>query len=323
MHRWQSLISDLQASSLTDPGQSAFHHIADLPKATAMRRPRPRQVVLDTPRLQPILIVFAAIGAVPVQCLRLATRPPTRTVDWRDVVEQGQRLASVGAIGCGDADGQWGAVAIDNDMAFAAFFGPIRGIFAGEYPPKTARTDWLSTQALSQSISPSRPRWSSKACRSFFQTPRRCQYRRRRQQVTPEPQPISRGRSSQARPVLSTKTIPVRQARSSTGGRPRLPDRALCRGRSGWIVCQSSSGTSGPGMAAPPLSARANDHCKTLFLKWFLRRGPTIPVGRAHHGRRLPTGIVNTPSARWRTAAVAKSRRFQGWSLISAATGDW
>jgi hypothetical protein len=24
-------------------------------------------------------------------------------------------------------------------MAFRAFFGPIRGVFAGEYPPKTAR----------------------------------------------------------------------------------------------------------------------------------------------------------------------------------------
>jgi hypothetical protein len=267
MHRWQSLIPDLQAPSLADPGQTAFDHRADLPQAAAMRRPWPRQLVLDTSRFQTLLVVLAAVDAIPVLRLRLTAWPPTRPRDEWDVIEQGQRLASVGTVGSGDADGQRGAVAIDEDVAFAPFFGPIRGIFAGKHPPKTTRMDWLSTQALSQSISPSRPRWSSKACRSFFQTPRRCQYRRRRQQGTPEPQPISRGRSSQGKPVLRTKAMPIRQARSSTGGRPHLPGRALCRGRSGRMVCQSSSGTSGPGMAAPPLSPTATGHCKALFLK--------------------------------------------------------
>ncbi len=43
--------------------------------------------------------------------------------------------------------------------------------------------------------------------------------------------------------------MPVRQARSSTGGRPRLPGPALCRGRRGSTTSHSSSGTKGPGIA--------------------------------------------------------------------------
>jgi hypothetical protein len=169
-------------------------------------------------------------------------------VDRRDIVEQWQCLGRVGTVRSGEAQGQRGATAIDEQVPFSAFFGPICGAFAGEDPPKTARILWLSTQAFSQSISPARPRRSRRACSNFFHTPRRCQKRSRRQQVTPEPQPISWGSSSQGMPLRRTKTIPVKQARSSTGGRPRLPGLALWPGSSGWMISQSSSGTRGPGI---------------------------------------------------------------------------
>jgi hypothetical protein len=76
-------------------------------------------------------------------------------------------------------------------VPFGPFLGPIRGVFARESPPKPARKLGLSTQQWSQSMPFSCPTRWSRACRSFFQTPRRCQDRSRRQQVTPEPQPIS------------------------------------------------------------------------------------------------------------------------------------
>jgi len=265
MYRRQSIVADLEPPRLPDPSQPALHDVPHGTQTTAMRSPGLPQVIRDTPFLQSLPVPPGAIGPIPVQGLRLAAWPAPRPVDRWDVVEQRQCLRGIGAVRPGEAHGQGGAVAIDEQVPFRAFFGPIRGVFAGKYPPKTARIDWLSTQALSQSISPSRPRRSSSACSSFFQTPRRCQYRKRRQQVTPEPQPISRGRSSQGRPVLRTKTMPVRQARSSTGGRPRLPGWALCRGRSGWIVSQSSSGTKGPAMAAPPTNARATGIVRGYF----------------------------------------------------------
>ncbi len=52
------------------------------------------------------------------------------------------------------------------------------------------------------------------------QTPAFCQSRRRRQQLMPEPQPISAGSISQGRPELRTDRMPVNAARSPMGGRP-------------------------------------------------------------------------------------------------------
>lgn len=63
-------------------------------------------------------------------------------------------------------------------------------------------------------------RAGSAAIDSRPQTPAACQSRSRRQQVTPDPQPISCGSSSHASPALRTKMIPVKQARSGTRGRP-------------------------------------------------------------------------------------------------------
>src|SRR5436190_21166507 len=217
MHGWQHVVPDLQAARLADPGQGALHDPADLAQATAVRRPLPRQVVLDAPLLEALPVPRRAVLPVPVERLRPPPRPAALAANRRDVVHQIQRLERLVAVRPGDAHGQRRAPAIDEQVPLGAFFGPVRGVFAGEDPPKTARKLWLSTQQCSQSMPFSWPTRWSRACRSFFQTPRRCQYRSRRQQVAPEPQPISWGGISEGIPLRKTKTIPVRQARSSTG----------------------------------------------------------------------------------------------------------
>ena len=66
--------------------------------------------------------------------------------------------------------------------------------------------------------------------------------------------------------------IPVRQARSSTGGRPRLPGLALWRGRRGSMISQSSSGTKGRAIAHLRSGALGPLHYTArLFLKQFLK----------------------------------------------------
>jgi hypothetical protein len=87
-------------------------------------------------------------------------------------------------------------------------------------------------------------RWSSKIVRIFSQVPSACQSRRRRQQVMPQPQPISRGKSSQGIPVLRTKRMPVKALRSSSLGCPPL-GLGVHLGRIGSIIAQSSSGKRG------------------------------------------------------------------------------
>jgi hypothetical protein len=66
------------------------------------------------------------------------------------------------------------------------------------------------------------PSLSSKTWWRRFQTPALCQSRKRRQQVIPEPQPISGGRYSQGKPVESTKRMPRSTSRLGMRGRPPL-----------------------------------------------------------------------------------------------------
>ena len=62
-------------------------------------------------------------------------------------------------------------------------------------------------------------------------------------------QPISRGKSSQGMPVLSTNRMPVRHTRSFTGGCPPL-GLGVRLGSSGSTNSHNSSGTSNPAMAS-------------------------------------------------------------------------
>src|SRR5262249_45057460 len=57
----QPVIADLQPSGLPDPGQGPFDHPADLAQAAAVRRPLPRQVVLDAPRLEALPVTRRAV----------------------------------------------------------------------------------------------------------------------------------------------------------------------------------------------------------------------------------------------------------------------
>jgi len=95
-------------------------------------------------------------------------------------------------------------------------------------------------------------RWSSS------HTPALVQAAKRRQQVTPLPQPSSAGSEFQGRPVLSTKVMPVRVWRLETGvGPPR--GFFATGGRSGSAISQNASGTKGAAIASPPCFARQTD----------------------------------------------------------------
>ncbi len=55
-------------------------------------------------------------------------------------------------IGPGELNGQGHSEPVANQMTLAAEFSPIGGIRTGLLPPKTARTELLSSSARDQSI---------------------------------------------------------------------------------------------------------------------------------------------------------------------------
>ena len=98
-----------------------------------------------------------------------------------------------------------------------------------------------STQALDQS---SRPAAFSSARRircSWSKTPACCQRSSLRQQVCPDPNPSSGGRSCQAMLLQSTYRMPCRHSRSATGRGPG--DLVGQGGSSGSISAHKSSST--------------------------------------------------------------------------------
>jgi len=118
-------------------------------------------------------------------------------------------------------DGQSGSnQVIANQVALTATLSPICRIWPSQQPPKTTRTEQLSTTARDQSIWPSRESHSSNAKWIKSQIPSCCQSRNRRQQVMPEPQPSAFGSTPQGMPLRSTKIMPARQARYVRRGRP-------------------------------------------------------------------------------------------------------
>jgi hypothetical protein len=101
----------------------------------------------------------------------------------------------------------------------------------GPYPARTSAAPWdllagtdaLSSEQRDQSIAFAAPSRSSSTRWSRCQTPALCQSRKRRQQVMPQPQPISRGSISQGMPDFSTNRMPVSAAPCGprrAGGRP-------------------------------------------------------------------------------------------------------
>jgi hypothetical protein len=133
--------------------------------------------------------VFAAVvGAVGKQ--RSGPELAVSAGRW-DAIDERQQLGDVVAVRGGESSGQRGSPAIADHVVLGARSAAIdeRGACLGA--PPLARTCELSTTARDQSSAPascssSRSTW----CRRS-QTPASFQSRSRRQQVIPDPQPIS------------------------------------------------------------------------------------------------------------------------------------
>jgi hypothetical protein len=173
-----------------------------------------------------------------------AAGPAGALANGRDGVDRGFQHPAVVDVGGRQGHGQRDAVGVDDDMALGARLAPVGRVRPGLKAPLFAGTLALSSAARLQSIALAVPNRSRRTWCSLSHTPAACQSRRRRQQVMPEPQPISRGSISHGMPLLRTNRIPVSAARSSTGGRPPL-GRGGRAGSNGATAAHSSSLTRG------------------------------------------------------------------------------
>jgi hypothetical protein len=240
MNRGQSFISNTQSVKLMQPCDGAFHHPAGLAQMAAMRSAALGKLVPDSPVLQDLPMLRAVVGTIGLHTLGLLQGPSPLALDRRHAIEQRNELRDVMPIGLGQNDIDRRTLRIDEKVVFASRLAAIRGVRSGFFPPWTARTDELSaTTREKSSLSAPRSLLSSTRC-SRVHTPAFCHARSRRQQVIPEPQPISCGSISQGMPDCKTNRMPVSTRRSSSRLRPGCVLRRRLTGNRGQMISHNS-----------------------------------------------------------------------------------
>ncbi len=238
------LLANREPTVLRKPRQCAFYHPPMSPQPLAALFALPGYPALDAALSQRLSTLLGVIALVSVKLLRaLARTAPTGTLDRLDGVQQLLEYLRVVDIGGTQDYRERDTPPVRHNMALRARFSLICRIRPGLLAPLFDPTLAESKDARDQSIFSASPRRSRGTRCSLRHTPTSCQSRSRRQQVLPEPQPISLGSISQGIPLFSTKRMPVSAARFGTLG---LPPFGLggSGGRSGPTISHSLSVTS-------------------------------------------------------------------------------
>ena len=238
-------IAHFQTPEAIQPGQRALDDPAGASKATAMLGPAPGQLRLDAAAVQGITVRLRIIAAVALHEIWLPTGTARSATHGRHGVHQWQELRNVVPVGGCQPRRKRNPLAVSENVMFRPRLTAIGWVRSSFFPPRSARIEELSAIARARS---NWPRWRNSASRTAcrrFQTPARCQRTRRRQQVLPDPHPISFGSICQGRPLRKTNRMPVNVARSGMGGRPMALNRRRGFGKSGSMRRQNASSMRG------------------------------------------------------------------------------
>ena len=191
--------------------------------------------------------VFArGVRLVGMQLGGPVARMTPRLLHIGDGVQQGEQLVGVMDVGPRQTLGQGQALAVYEKMMLAARLRSVRRVLAREGPPFEARTDEESIEARLKSTCPRCPSSLSRSRWRCSNTPARVHCSRRLQAVIPDRPNCLVGSISQGMPLLSTKMMASKAARSSARGRPGF--FFLGTGRSGATRSHNASGTSSRAM---------------------------------------------------------------------------
>jgi hypothetical protein len=244
------LITNAKTPILMQPGNTAFYHPAIDAQSASVFSPAFSQQGDNSSAAKLLPMRLGVIAPITKDAVRTLNWSANLACDCRDTVNQRQKLCDVVTVCTGQYHRKRDTIGVCYQMVFRPFLAAIRRVWACFCPPKTARTDDESTTAREKSI------WS--ACRNLFSitwcisshTPAFCHSCNRRQQVIPQPQPISCGRSSQPIPVFNTNNIPVRTSRFDTGFRPGYRNLRFFSGINGFMISHNSSLTIGFAMSS-------------------------------------------------------------------------
>lgn len=238
-------VAQIQSTKSMEPGKGALDDPARAPQSASVRSTAFRQLAGDAAALKFVAMRLRVIPAVTLHDAGFPQRTSRATTQGRNAVDERQELGHIVPVRRREARDDRNPVRVGKNMMFRPGLTAIGRVRSSFFPPRSARSEALSTTARAKSSRPRRRNSVNKTRWSRFQTPARCHRTRRRQQVLPDPQPISFGSIFQGIPLRSTNKIPVNTARSGIGVRPaycRLRDRRL--GNNGSIRVHKWSSTS-------------------------------------------------------------------------------
>lgn len=213
------------------------------------------------PFVKDAAVLVVVVAPVCIHAAGSAQRPATQASDQHNGINERDRLCDVVTAGAGQDRPDRCAVRIRGDVVFGTGSRPIGGVRASFLPAPTARIDEESTTTREKSISSAARSFARSTACSRSHTLACCQSRSLRQQLTPEPHPISAGKSRQRIPVFSTNGIPVNAALSGTGLRQGYIKRRGFAGRKrGSISVHRLSSMIGLPISPPLLSRRSRLH---------------------------------------------------------------
>ena len=242
-----SFVADGEAPETIEPGECAFDDPAVATETLAGLDPAPGDARRDPPPPAGAATAAMIVSFVCMQFFRSAPRSAALAADRRNCIEHLLEGHAVMHVGPGQGERERDTLTVCDEVAFRAGTATIGRVRPGRGTPFFAAMEELSSAARLQSmrLASCKRRSNSQCNRS--QTPAACQSRRRPQQVTPEPHPISVGSISQGMPLRSTKRMPVSAARAGIGGRPPF-GRGRGGGSKGSRIDQRLSESWGAGM---------------------------------------------------------------------------
>ena len=255
-----TFVAHREATKAMQPGVRPFDHPAEDAEAAAVRRAAPREDRDDALRSEPVAMRLGVVAAIALDHIGPTPGPAATSPDRRQRGDERIELRNVVDVRGGYLRDERDPPCIGDEVVLGARLAAIGWVRSSFFPPRTARTDALSTTVQRWSSRPRRRSSASKVSCKRCHTPVRCQRTKRRQQVLPEPQPIWRGSICQGIPDRRTNKMPVRIARSGMGVRPcRCPGRTRRAGINGASRVQIASSMSSwdmPDRTKPPGSVQ-------------------------------------------------------------------
>jgi hypothetical protein len=145
-------VADAQAAKLIKPSESSFYDPSPTAQSAAMFGVSLGEQWPNPANSQALPDCLRIIPTVTDDTTGTTAGAPSLSLQNRDSINKGQCLLRIVTIGPGELNRQGNSAPVANQMALAAKLSPIRGVRAGLLPPKTARTEQLSTTAFDQSI---------------------------------------------------------------------------------------------------------------------------------------------------------------------------